>query len=118
VVILALCVSIGVHWAALQSVAWATMIVEYSQHTSLAQAVAQTFDAEHPCGLCKNINAAQRSQKKNDAQPISVKPDLICATRVITLLPRCRDFLFASFEVTASPRRHSPPTPPPRSELA
>ena len=117
VVVLALCLSIGAHWVVLQSVAWGTMIARYAQQTCLTQAVAQTFDGDHPCNLCKRISAAQHSEKKNDAQSVTFKPDLICATRRITLLPRSADFLFARVEMTASQLAHSPPTPPPRSEL-
>jgi hypothetical protein len=116
--ILALCVSIGAHWVVLQYVAWGTMIVEYSQHVSLAKALAETFDGDHPCHLCKGISAAQHSQKKSDAQPVTMKPDLICATRTIALLPGSTYFLFAALEMSTSERAHSPPTPPPRSELA
>ena len=83
VVVLALCLSIGPHWVVLQSVAWGTMVVGYSQHGSLSQAIAQTFDGDHPCNLCKRISTARNSEKKGDALPASVKPDLICATRRI-----------------------------------
>ena len=117
VVVLALCLSIGTHWVVLQSVAWGTMIVRYAQQISLTQAVAQTFDGDHPCNLCKRISAAKHSEKKSDAQSLTLKPDLICATRKIILLPRCVDFLFARLEINASLLAHSPPTPPPRSEL-
>jgi hypothetical protein len=117
VVVLALCLSIGAHWVVLQSVAWGAMVAQYSQHVPLSQAVAQTFDGEHPCNLCKRISAAQRSERKSDLQSVPVKPDLICATRRIILLPRSADFLFARVEISASLLAHSPPTPPPRSEL-
>jgi hypothetical protein len=116
-VVLALCLSIGAHWVVLQSVAWGTMVVQYSQHVPLSQAVAQTFDGDHPCNLCKRISAAQHSEKKGDAQFGAIKPDLICATRRIVLLPRSTDFLFARVVMSASLLAHSPPTPPPRSEL-
>jgi hypothetical protein len=46
-----------------------------------------------------------------------MKPDLICATRTITLLPGSTYFLFSALEMRASERAHSPPTPPPRSKL-
>jgi hypothetical protein len=117
VVVLALCVSIGAHLVVLQSVAWGTMVVQYSQHFSLSKAVAQTFDGDHPCNLCKGITHAQHSEKKSDAQSVTIKPDLICATRRIILLPRSTDFLFARLKMNASLLAHSPPTPPPRSEL-
>jgi hypothetical protein len=118
VVVFAVAVSIGAHWIVLQSVAWGTMIVQCSQQVPLRQAIAQTFDGDHPCGLCKRISAAQHSEKKNGAQPLAVKPDLICATRNIVLLPRCDDFNFARLQVTLSTLAHSPPAPPPRSKLA
>ena len=117
VVVLALCLSIGAHWVVLQSVAWGTMIARYSQQTSLTQAVAQTFDGDHPCNLCKRISSARHSEKKSDAQSVTIKPDLICATRRIILLPRSADYLFARVDMTATLLAHSPPTPPPRSGL-
>src|SRR3954463_11057448 len=80
-IIAALCLSIGAHWAALQSVAWATMLVEYSQHAPLKMAIAQTFDGHHPCDLCKRVVAAQEVPKKGDAPPLKIKPDLICSVR-------------------------------------
>ncbi len=117
-VVFALCLSIGAHWATLQSVAWAGMLVQYSQHTSLAQAVAETFDGQHPCGLCKAIAGAQHSQKKSDIAPLTIKPDLICATQAHTLLPRGSDISFAPFTATTRQRVFSPPVPPPRSKRA
>jgi hypothetical protein len=50
-------------------------------------------------------------------QPIAIKPDLICATRSIVLLPRSTDFHFARLKMSATALAHPPPTPPPRSEL-
>lgn len=115
---LTLCLALGGHWAALQSVAWASMLIQYSSRAPLSQAISQTFDGGHPCGLCKGIKAAQQSQKKSDARPAPIKIDLICATRMITLIPRCADFLFLPSEMRAFECVHSPPTPPPRFELA
>jgi hypothetical protein len=117
-IVCALCFSIGGHWAALQSVAWAIMIVDYSRHVSLAEAVKQTFDGEHPCGLCKSIYAAKHQEKKQEAVPMTFKPDLICATRTVILRPRCTGFLFFELRTSAAIRSDSPPTPPPRSALA
>jgi hypothetical protein len=116
VVVLALCLSIGAHWVVLQSVAWGTMVAQYAQHVPLSQAVAQTFDGDHPCNLCKRISAAQHSEKKSDKRTVTVKPDLICATRRIILRPRSVDFHFARLTISASPLADSPPTPPPRSQ--
>jgi hypothetical protein len=51
-VVSALVVTLGAHWALLQTVAWVGMIITYSQETTLAEAVEMTFDGEHPCRLC------------------------------------------------------------------
>ena len=117
-IVCVLCFSLGFHWLALQSAAWTSMIVQYSQHASLGKAVAQTFDGAHPCKLCKGITAAQQSEKKSDASLAPIKPDLICATRRIALRPDYTDFFFVAPEINAAARVKSPPTPPPRSELA
>jgi hypothetical protein len=116
-IVLALCVSIGAHWTALQSVAWATMIVQYAQRCSLPEAVAKTFDGNHPCDLCKHINKAKDSEKTQDAQPASVKPDLICTTRAIALVPPYTFCSFAGVTMTQSAEMQAPPVPPPRADL-
>ena len=61
-----LAASIGGHWMLLQSVAWVEMVVSYSEQVPLSQALAQTFDGEHPCPLCKVIAAA----KKHEQHPL------------------------------------------------
>jgi hypothetical protein len=91
-----LCLSIGGHWLGLQSIAWAKMIVDYSQSCSIAQAVAYTFDGEHPCDMCKHINKARSGEKKHDRELSVSKSDLICTIRQFVLLPP-----FVSFEYPA-----------------
>ena len=118
VVAVGLCSVIGLHWFLLQSVAWGSMIVKFSQQECLTEAVAKTFDGDHPCGLCKHIQKAQSSEKKNDIQPAGIKTDLICATRTIVFVPRSADFDFAAFRAQFSILAHSPPTPPPRARAA
>lgn len=66
-ILAALMISIGVPWAALQSVAWVGMAVTYSLETgSLSQGLSDTFDGEHPCPLCKAVaqGTNQDSEKK------------------------------------------------------
>jgi hypothetical protein len=116
-VVVVLCLSIGPHWAALQPVAWATMIVEYSQHAPLAKAVADTLDGNHPCDLCKHINRAQHSEKKPEAQSTTVKQDLLCVKWTLVLFASSRDFSFPVERLSATAERPSPPVPPPRSGL-
>lgn len=116
--ILAICLSIGGHWAALQSIAWVTMLVQYSQHDSMGAAMRKTLDGDHPCNLCKGISAAKHEEKKGGLAPLVVKPELICTTRTLTLRPPEQDFSFAELEAAEFFRAQSPPTPPPRSQLS
>jgi hypothetical protein len=71
-VIGALAISLGAHWALLQAVAWAGMLYSYSQQAGVKQAVAMTFDGEHPCCLCKAIQAgkAQEREQRDDRAPL------------------------------------------------
>jgi hypothetical protein len=67
-----LIVSVGGHWALLQSAAWMGMIVSYSQESGLRAAVEKTFDGKHPCQLCKAIRDGEKEQSKQTL----VKTDL------------------------------------------
>lgn len=61
----ALMISIGLHWAVLQSAAWAGMIVRYSvQEGSLITGLSQTFDNEHPCPLCCAVRQGTQNEPK------------------------------------------------------
>jgi hypothetical protein len=84
--ILALCLSLGLHWVALQSVAWTTMLVANARHAPLNQAVTKTFDGNHPCDLCHAVAAGQKSEKKSEILSAVGKMDLICTTRTLSWL--------------------------------
>jgi hypothetical protein len=114
----ALCCAIGLHWVALQSVAWATMILDYSKRAPLCQAITQTFDGAHPCSLCHVVSKAKNSEKNRDFQSPAPKIDMICAP-----LANCIVRLFVPFQYAADHSLsfefgHSPPVPPPRSLLS
>ena len=51
----ALILAVGAHWIVLQSVAWAGMVINYSQNAPLTVALQKTFDGAHPCKLCKVV---------------------------------------------------------------
>src|SRR3954471_21635395 len=76
VTISALCLSIGLHWIALQSLAWTTMVIDYSKRAPLCRAIAQTFDGKHPCSLCHAVNKGESSKKKQDVQSSMLKIDM------------------------------------------
>jgi hypothetical protein len=63
-VIGALLVSLGGHLVLLQTVAWSTMLLSYSQNASLKEAAKKTFDGDHPCPLCKAVKESRKEEKK------------------------------------------------------
>ena len=117
VTILALCLAIGLHWLAVQSIAWTSMIVEYSQTTSLPEALAKTFDGKHPCSLCHAVRKGQSSEKKSDFPSLTPKIDLICSARIIQLMPPVAACEYQSLAAPVHGRAQSPPVPPPRTAL-
>ena len=70
---LSLSLSIGLHWALLQAVAWTGMVVIYSQTAPLTVALAKTFDGKHPCKLCKLVDAGKQTEQKQESQKTSAK---------------------------------------------
>ncbi len=65
---LLVCLTLGLHWAALQTVAWTAMVVERTQTASLGEALQTTFDGQHPCKLCKLVRAGKSSEQKSESQ--------------------------------------------------
>jgi hypothetical protein len=114
VTISAVCCAIGLQWLALQSIAWTAMIVDYSKHSSLGKAIAQTFDGAHPCSLCHIVNKGKACEKKSDFQPLTPKVDIICTKQAITLLLPFVDFEYSTRDFSFSEIGHSPPVRPPR----
>ena len=111
----------GGHWAVLQSVAWAEMLHNYTQRTgSVAVAVEQTFDGQHPCELCQQIQVAKAKEHKEAPAAPAKKDD----AKVKALLSNSllRPFVPMAQAATIPPtlsicgpsRTEQPPTPPPR----
>jgi hypothetical protein len=114
VTIVALCCAIGLQWLALQSIAWTTMIIDYSKRAPLCQAITQTFDGAHPCSLCHAVNAGKNSEKKSDLQSPATKIDMICVSRNASSIRPFISFEYAMRDFSSSSIRRSPPVPPPR----
>lgn len=113
-VVLTLTLSLGLHWAFLQSVAWIGMVVSYSQTTSLHQALKMTFDGQHPCQLCKLVRHGKASEKEQESQKSVAKLDYwLVSDPSAFIAPR----LHAPVAIDVTfllPRVEPPPTPPPR----
>ena len=110
----ALCCAIGLHWVALQSFAWTSMLIEYSKGASLCQAIVQTFDGAHPCSLCHVVATGKASEKKTEIQSPVPKIDIMCVVRLIRLISPVVLFDYRLLDFSVSEIEHSPPVPPPR----
>jgi hypothetical protein len=118
VTIFALCCAIGLQWIALQSLAWTTMLIDYSKRAPLCQAIAQTFDGAHPCSLCHVVNKGKNSEKKSDLQSPARKIDMICVSWSGHLIRLFVPLEYTARDFCSSQIGRSPPVPPPRSLLS
>lgn len=112
--VLSLCAGLGLHWAALQSVAWAGMLVSYARTGSVATAITKTFDGKHPCPLCKAIAKGEQGRKKQDFQPGNVKIDMDIRTQAALLYPPSERGKRRGVSENALAFFVQPPVPPPR----
>ena len=105
----------GSHWAVLQTMAWSTMLVEFSRTGSVVEAVAKTFDGKHPCQLCSQVKKGLVGEEEQDgpATPL-VKIELFHETARAIVLTRPDGVVFPAIELTAERRAVSPTEPPPR----
>lgn len=111
----------GGHWGALQTVAWAGMLWNYTQSDgSLLSGVKKTFDGEHPCRMCKSIKVAKEKERAIPVAFVSLKKiESLPAPACAALPPRgCREFVFPSAaDVRPSARADAPPVPVPIADL-
>jgi hypothetical protein len=113
-VVLALVLATGLHWATLQTIAWTTMLANNLCSQSVTEAVSNTFDGEHPCPLCKAIAAGKKSERKSVfltqvqklEYPPAAKNFILVAPAQFQMLPLANRFAAALPE--------KPLTPPPR----
>jgi len=114
-VIAALVLTTGAHWAALQTVAWTTMLANNLCTQSVSEAVSNTFDGAHPCPLCKAIAAAKKSQKKSDAVAPLLKMEFPPAPEKFAFISPEPISAFSLVNISADSSSSKPPVPPPRS---
>jgi hypothetical protein len=118
ITIFALCCAIGLQWLALQSLAWATMLINYSKRAPLRQAIAQTFDGAHPCSLCHRVKSGNNSEKKCELQSPAQKIDMTYASPAARSIRPFILFEYAVRDFCYSEIGRSPPVPPPRLLLS
>lgn len=118
-VVLALTLSLGAHWALLQSMAWVGMLVTYSQDATVGEALTKTFDGEHPCQLCHFVREGRKAESKHEQSlKLEAKKQFICESVLAILYPPAEFSLAPLPRFQAVPRADVPPLPPPRAPFA
>jgi hypothetical protein len=113
-IVLALASSIGLHWAFLQVVAWTGMVVSYSQDRPVAEAVAETFDGQHPCKLCQQIAKEKQAEKKSEYESDTIKIKFACSSAVFIFTTPLLYWEATVSDESAELLTHAPPLQPPR----
>lgn len=112
--VLVLVLSLGLHWALLQTVAWTGMILSYSQENSLREAISMTFDGEHPCAMCKVVRESRTAEKEQQKlAPVNKLPLAVIWQAPFFCFDTDRAFIPSTNE-TRPPRAEAPPKPRPR----
>jgi hypothetical protein len=106
----------GVHWDAIQVVAWSRMFADNARTLPVLAAVRQTFDPREMCGMCCAVQQAKREQREAAAvgqgvgkAPLVIQP----VARVVVAAPDGQPRMTSESEVPAV-ERDAPPVPPPR----
>lgn len=112
--IVAMFAACGGHWVVLRSVAWSSMMLEYSRTASWNSALKKTFDGKHPCSMCVSIEKVQKSEGKKDSLVVVKKFHLfLVSTPVIDVLKGEIDHRPA-LQGRGESRSERPAVPPPR----
>jgi hypothetical protein len=107
----------GGHWVLMQSIAWTTMIVTYSQDSTITAAVQKTFDGAHPCNICQTVSAGIGKQTSDTAIGNSSQhADLpyVFFNAPNTLFPPTISYFLQTSDTAGETLLPSPATPPPR----
>lgn len=113
-VVITLTLSLGVHWALLQSVAWVSMVITYSQDATIGEALGKTFDGKHPCKLCQAVKEGQKSEKKESALKVEIKKEFWNVAEISIPYPPTNFVVLPILSDSALNRTDTPPIPPPR----
>ena len=105
---------VGGHWAILQGVAWAQMMVRYSHGTTLEQGFAKTFSGKHPCKLCRLVKEGREKEQKQEMVKFDLKLEFTFVASAALLHPPRPHWQFAAVNEKAAARVEAPPRPPPR----
>ena len=120
--LIAVLLTSGGHWAVLQSLAWANMLADGLRTLPLREAVQRTFDGAHPCEMCMRIHSGRKSEEQQKAVLRNVRFDFPMPAE--TTKPRvpvrpAEDLQAPATTASAIGQpRQEPPVPPPQPVTA
>jgi hypothetical protein len=101
-----------------QGLAWMSMLIARGATMSVDQAVATTFDGQHPCGMCTMVKAERANDdqvparaNKVDKKPVFTVNQLVLPVTVpigVCVHPESGDLALVGIAI-------SPETPPPQA---
>jgi hypothetical protein len=108
----------GGHWAVLQSVAWAGMLVEYARAEGLRGGIERTFGGESPCDLCCAIEQGKAKEREREAPKVALerlKIEALLAWPAVARPADCAgEIVHAVHSARGGVGRARPEAPPPR----
>ena len=120
VVVGAICLSLGMHWALLQGIAWTGMLISFAKEGTVMEAVQKTFDGQHGCALCHKVEegrSASQDAPQQTGQSLK-KIDAVLVEIATLIAPAGETISFAVLREMMVKRNEVPETPPPRRGLA
>lgn len=89
------------------------MVIAYSQEDGVEQAIVKTFSGEHPCGLCKVVEAGKETESKQTKEAITKKIDLFAQGSSLQLFAPLIEESSSDFSFILNDRSYPPLAPPP-----
>ncbi|HBJ84386.1 MAG TPA: hypothetical protein DDZ88_11055 [Verrucomicrobiales bacterium] len=118
-IVLLVCLSLGLHWAVIQGIAWTGMLISYAAEGAMIEAVQKTFDGQHGCPLCQTVKEGRESDQNQPRQTGQAmkKLDAVLAEMVRLTAPPAEMLTFVMIHEDWVKRTEMPETPPPRRGL-
>lgn len=119
-IVLLVCLSLGLHWAVIQGIAWTGMLVSFAKEGTMIEAVQKTFDGQHGCPLCQTVKKGRDSDQNQPQQTGQAmkKLDAVLVTLTALITPAAEEISFVMIRACGVKRGERPETPPPRRGLA
>lgn len=115
-VVLLVCLTLGLHWALLQGIAWTGMLISFASEGAVIEAVQKTFDGKHGCALCAKVKEGRESDRHppQQAGQTMKKIDAVLVETMRLIAPPAETIAFVPLHENPTQRNELPETPPPR----